>query len=245
MTANDKTSQSESMKLSVITVTYNAAAVLQRTMESVLDQPADVDYIIVDGGSSDDTISIVESFGDRIRFISEPDNGIYDAMNKGIRMARGQGMLFMNAGDYLQGSVLTDEISIPCFLPVYYTDPLGRFRRIPIKKASRGIPNCHQGIVFERRTPAIFYDPGYRVASDLDFFLRYEYDETLPVANTAGYVLYDNAGFSKQNIRIRDAEIASIVKKHFGTLAALRFRTIAWIKRLAGSLLPSRRAQTS
>ncbi len=229
------------MKVSVITVTYNAASVLQRTIESVLNQPADVDYIIVDGGSSDATLSIIESFGDRIRFISEPDRGIYDAMNKGIGMARGEGLLFMNAGDYLQGNVLSPEIRIPCFLPVYYTDPLGRFRRIAIKRASRGIPNCHQGIVFEKKKPAILYNLNYRVASDLDFFLRHGYNETLPVINTPGYVLYDNTGFSKQNIQIRDTEIGIIVKEHFGTLASLRFRIIAWFKRFAGSLLRSRR----
>jgi glycosyltransferase involved in cell wall biosynthesis len=80
------------MTISLITVSYNAAATIKDTIESVITQShPDIEYIIVDGNSKDKTIEIVRSFGGRIsKFISEPDKGIYDAMNKGLKMATGE-----------------------------------------------------------------------------------------------------------------------------------------------------------
>ena len=82
------------MKVSIITVCYNSAATIRRTIESVLHQTyTDIEYIIVDGMSNDGTLEIINEFQDifenRIKLISEPDRGIYDAMNKGIRIATG------------------------------------------------------------------------------------------------------------------------------------------------------------
>ena len=88
-------------KFSVITVTYNAASVLEDTIQSVISQTYHhVEYIIVDGASKDGTLSIVDRYRDRItRVVSEPDRGLYDAMNKGIRLATGDYLCFLNAGD--------------------------------------------------------------------------------------------------------------------------------------------------
>lgn len=87
--------------LSVVTVTYNSGATIRDTIESVLSQSYPyVEYIIVDGGSTDATVSIVEAYGERItKFISEPDHGIYDAMNKGIALSTGQVVGLLNADD--------------------------------------------------------------------------------------------------------------------------------------------------
>ena len=89
-------------KISVITVCYNAAHLLRKTIESVIEQSYErIEYIIVDGGSSDLTKSIVFEFQKKIDlFISEPDDGIYDAMNKGIKNATGDLIIFLNAGDH-------------------------------------------------------------------------------------------------------------------------------------------------
>ena len=88
-------------KFSVITVTYNAAAVLEDTIQSVISQTYHhVEYIIVDGASTDGTLSIINRYKDHIaRIVSEPDKGLYDAMNKGIRLATGDYLCFLNAGD--------------------------------------------------------------------------------------------------------------------------------------------------
>ena len=96
------------MKITVITVVRNAATLIGRTIDSVLEQDyPDVEYIIVDGASTDGTLAIIQSRaeavsladGRTLRYVSEPDGGIYDAMNKGLRMATGDWVNFMNAGD--------------------------------------------------------------------------------------------------------------------------------------------------
>lgn len=93
------------MKISFITATFNSGKTIVDTMESVLSQTyTDFEYLVIDGGSSDDTIEKVKSyeprFGDRLRWISEKDRGIYDAMNKGIKMATGDVVGILNSDDY-------------------------------------------------------------------------------------------------------------------------------------------------
>lgn len=92
-------------QISIITVTYNAAQYIEKTLLSVLSQTVydeQIEYIIVDGGSTDGTLQIIEPYRDRIsHIVSEPDRGLYDAMNKGARMASAPWILFLNADDTL------------------------------------------------------------------------------------------------------------------------------------------------
>lgn len=89
------------MKISIVTVCYNAAKTIEQTIQSVLSQSYDdFEYIVVDGGSKDGTIRILEKYKDRLRYISEKDEGIYDAMNKGIRMATGEVVGIIGADDF-------------------------------------------------------------------------------------------------------------------------------------------------
>lgn len=98
------------MKVSIITVTYNAAATIRDTIESVLAQDyPNIEHIIIDGASKDNTVEIVQSYGDRIaRFVSEPDRGMYDGMNKGIKLATGDAIAILNADDvYINSHVIS------------------------------------------------------------------------------------------------------------------------------------------
>jgi glycosyltransferase involved in cell wall biosynthesis len=97
------------MKISIITVSYNSSGTIGDTIESVLSQSyPDFEYIIVDGNSTDNTLDIIRSYGqERIKWISEPDKGIYDAMNKGLQMATGDVIGILNSDDfYIHSQVL-------------------------------------------------------------------------------------------------------------------------------------------
>ena len=104
------------MKISLITVTYNSGRTLSATLSSVLSQTySDIEYIVVDGLSGDDTVSIIEEYGHlfkgKLRFLSESDKGIYDAMNKGIRMATGDIIGILNSDDLLMDDDVLKDIA--------------------------------------------------------------------------------------------------------------------------------------
>ena len=103
------------MKISLITTTYNSAGTLRDTMESVLGQTyTDVEYIVVDGASSDGTVEIIKEyeprFGGRMRWISEKDKGLYDAMNKGIGMATGDIVGILNSDDFFTSNTVLQSV---------------------------------------------------------------------------------------------------------------------------------------
>jgi len=104
------------MKLSIITINYNNASGLRKTVESVLSQSThDFEYIVVDGGSTDGSVEYLESQNSELKtqnfsFISEKDNGIYNAMNKGIRMAQGEYLHFLNSGDWLADEKVVENM---------------------------------------------------------------------------------------------------------------------------------------
>jgi glycosyltransferase involved in cell wall biosynthesis len=101
------------LKISIITVTYNSEKTINETLESVFRQNyANIEHIIVDGGSVDDTIDIVRSYGSNIeKFISEPDEGIYDAMNKGISLASGDVIGILNSDDFYINEFVIEKVA--------------------------------------------------------------------------------------------------------------------------------------
>ena len=100
----------------IVTPAYNAARFLSETIDSVLSQDyPHIDYIVMDGGSNDGTLELLKSYGSRVRYISEPDAGQADAINRGFHRTRGQVFTFLNADDtYLRGAVSTIA---RCFIP--------------------------------------------------------------------------------------------------------------------------------
>ena len=169
-------------RISVVTVCYNAVDCIEQTMLSVLDQTYhDIEYIIIDGGSTDGTVDIIKKYADRLAYwISEPDKGIYDAMNKGIAVATGDYINFMNAGDTFrdQSSIYTYVDVIKPESEIIYGDVIikyhSRFQyRKPIwlDHLSECLPFCHQsvivktGLLRDRQ-----FDTSYRILGDYDFF---------------------------------------------------------------------------
>jgi glycosyltransferase involved in cell wall biosynthesis len=202
--------------ISIITVVRNGRDVIEQTLRSVLEQPyPNLEYIVIDGGSTDGTVDVIRKYADRISYwVSEPDKGIYDAMNKALDHIRGKGHLFLNAGDHFVGSVLSRDLRIPSHLPVRKKDFLGRIGPVRPKDHRQGLPYCHQGIIFE--TKGIRFDTKYRFAADYRYYLDHGYTR-LPASAVAGHVYYDNTGLSKINSRARDRELAGIIKDRFGT----------------------------
>lgn len=102
----------EAPKISIVTVTYNCKATVEKTIQNVLKQTyPNLEYIVIDGGSTDGTKEIIERYADRLaHFVSEPDKGIYDAMNKGIQAATGEWILFRNAGDFFLDPTTVEKV---------------------------------------------------------------------------------------------------------------------------------------
>ncbi len=99
------------MKVSIITVSFNSAKTIRQTIESVLAQDySDIEYIVIDGNSKDETVEILKTFQNKIKFISEPDKGIYDAMNKGVKMATGEIIGTIGSDDFYPNSQVISNV---------------------------------------------------------------------------------------------------------------------------------------
>ena len=217
-----KSSYPQKSLLSIITVVYNGESFLEKTIKSVLSQPYDnIELIIIDGGSTDNTVKIIKKYEEQIDYwVSERDQGIYDAMNKGIDVSTGDGLFFLNAGDYFVGNIINNNLHIPSFVPVKYINALGKLVDMPIQDIKFGLPICHQGIIFGRKD--IRYDLTYQISSDYDYYLNHGY-RYLEFFKNDGYVFYDTTGVSSINVKARNKDVENIIYKHFGLYATLKY----------------------
>ena len=186
--------ESSPQKISIITVCYNAAETIEKTIQSVLQQSYHhIEYLIIDGQSQDSTMLIVQKYADKIaKIVSEPDKGIYDAMNKGINHASGDILYFLNADDRLYDRNIIEDI-----VAQFKSD--GNIGLIFGRLAFENVPQNHQVIVDELRSATyknrrellahippqqaiiarrrVFeqagkFDTNYTIAADTDWFLR-------------------------------------------------------------------------
>ena len=213
--------------ISVITVVYNNVALLEQTIQSVINQSsARVEYIIIDGGSTDETLELIQQYDKQINYwISEPDEGIYFAMNKGIEVSNGSLITFMNSGDYYNTINVFDSIDKPCFIPTVCQSHNGKIKQVKVRDVKFSMPYCHQGIVF--KNDGFRYDLDYSYAADYDFYIRHGYT-VLPFSKT-GKVYYDNRGVSSVDWNARKENIA-IVTKYFGVFYGFKAFVVLMVK---------------
>ena len=197
------------IRITYVTITFNAAKVLQRTLDSIMQQDyPNIVHLIIDGASTDDTMNLVDDYiarsnaaenGHRIQVTSEPDKGIYDAMNKGLRSLDGDYVCFLNAGDFLPDadtvsriaeaitntqspSPNTSQLPAVVYGNTDIVDGEGRFlhhrrlsppENLTWKSFRQGMLVCHQA--FYARTDfaiATPYDMQYRYSADVDWCIR-------------------------------------------------------------------------
>lgn len=238
------------LRITYVTITYNAASVLQRTLDSVLSQDyPDILHLIIDGASTDDTMQLVDAYIDRsnaadnghsIQVTSEPDKGIYDAMNKGLRSITGDYVCFLNAGDFLPASDTVSRIvekvgdQSPAVLygDTDIVDGEGRFlhhrrlappEHLSWKSFRQGMLVCHQA--FYARTDfaiATPYDQRYRYSADVDWCIRVmkaAAKENVPLLNLKMVVAnYTEEGQTTLHHRDSLWERYHVMERHYGRL---------------------------
>lgn len=225
-------------KLSIITITYQAEAYIERTLNSVFEQDcaAEIDYIIVDGASKDRTLEIIKAHQVQInQIISEKDQGIYDAMNKGIQLAKGDYILFLNAGDtFASNSTLRDLlVELDQNPDVLYGEAVfvntdGGHIGLRSEVTPHKLPNqlkwqdfrfgmlvCHQAFIAKRSLSPLF-DLEYKLSSDIDWEIQVLKNSQIIHKSAVPICNYLMGGASVQNLKRSWNERYEVLKKHFG-----------------------------
>jgi glycosyltransferase involved in cell wall biosynthesis len=218
--------------LSVITVVFNNVDHIERTLLSVINQTYErIEYIVIDGGSTDGTLAIIQKYVTKIsRLISEPDKGIYDAMNKGLALATGDYVLFMNSGDEIYApDTVAFVFAAELNADIYYGETeminaqgenLGQRRhKAPDNFTWRdfkyGMSISHQAI-YTKRLLARPYAPEYELSADIDWILQAA-KQAKKIVNVRRYVAkYLVGGMSKAKHKQSLLERFAIMRKHYG-----------------------------
>ena len=221
-------------KLSVITVVYNDVHHMERTMHSVFNQTyPNIEYLIIDGGSTDGTVGIIKKHENQItKYISEKDKGIYDAMNKGLALASGDYVLFMNSGDEIYAPDTIEQIfASQADADIYYGETemysenwqrLGQRRhkapeKFTWKSFKYGMNICHQAI-YIKRSLVQPYDLKYHLSADIDWIIKAA-KQANQIVNTKQYVAkYLSGGMSKKKHFQSLKERFQIFSKHYGLI---------------------------
>lgn len=241
------------IKFTIVTITYNAAAVLGKTLNSVLGQTyRDIEHLIVDGNSTDTTVSIARQYaqdneakdtGHHIIITSEPDKGLYDAMNKGLQQAKGQYIVFLNAGDFFPDNDVLQHIAdaaaeagdgepLPAVLygDTDIVDAEGNFlfhrqltppHRLSWRSFMRGMLVCHQAfyarVDIARDIP---YNLKYRYSADVDWCIKVMKKASqlhLPLKRVNGVIVnYTREGQTTLHHRASLIERYHVMVSHYG-----------------------------
>ena len=223
--------------LSVITVVYNNVKHIERTLRSVINQTySSIELIVIDGDSNDGTLAILEKYKSHFsQFITEPDKGIYHAMNKGLALAKGDYVIFMNSGDeFYEPQTVEQVFSTQAFADIYYGETemvdeslksYGKRRhkapeKLSLESFKYGMSVSHQAIYIKKSITKP-YNTKYQLSADIDWILDALTKAKL-VVNTNRYVAkYLMGGMSKKRHRLSLTERYHIFKKYYGFLPNL------------------------
>lgn len=249
--------------ISIITITFNAESEIYPTMLSVAGQSCrDFEHIIVDGASTDNTLKIARSIGGKnLRILSEPDKGLYDAMNKGIILATGRYLLFLNAGDTFHSrDVLMEYAQEARKNPdIIYADtvivdadrnPIGpRHLSAPdilsFESFSDGMLVCHQAFMV-RRDLAPFYDTTYRFSADFDWCVKC-LKKSKPGRCTNLHMVaidYLSDGLTDKNKKASLIERFNIMWRHYGLITTVK-KHFSFLKRAIARKRNNTQSKTS
>lgn len=226
--------------ISIVTITFNAASTLPATMKSVERQSfRDFEHIIIDGASTDNTLDIARNMGtDRLRILSEPDNGLYDAMNKGMDMARGKYLIFLNSGDAFHSSdtlaayareaekdadiIFADTVIVDSERRIISPRHLAAPSELTFRSFAAGMLICHQAFMVKKEiAPA--YDLSYRFSADYDWTVRCIARSTPAKCVNLHRIAIDylSEGLTDRNKIKSLAERFHIMCRHYGTVSTL------------------------
>ena len=198
------------MKVSIITVNYNDAAGLERTIKSVISQTfRDYEFIIIDGGSTDNSVEVIRKYENFIDYwVSECDGGIYPGMNKGLRHAKGEYVNFMNGGDcyhdnMVLGNIFKNDIDADIITGAHYGSPHPNVGSKGVSMLSLVTGAIDHQASFIRREVALRhpYDEKYRIVSDWKFFIQ--------------TLILDNCSFYYITVSIQREELSNINDTRF------------------------------
>lgn len=206
------------VKISVVTVCYNAVDTIEKTILSVINQTyQDVEYIIIDGASKDGTVDLINNYRDKVsHFVSEPDKGIYDAMNKGINVATGDWINFMNAGDTFYDSEVISEVvkELDKDVDVVFGDVAYKIEGVLYRERAKpfyeNLP-LHHSMGFNHQSTFVKTEVARRLKFDLKYKLASDYNMIISIYRNNGFfqqlkntivALYDVDGISAKNCRL-------------------------------------------
>lgn len=233
-------------KVSIITIVYNGVSTLENTIKSIaaLTYP-NVEYIVVDGGSKDGTVELIQRYESNIsKWISEPDKGLYDAMNKGLAMASGDYVWFINSGDETaEPNILNKTFALCNEADIYYGDTMlidsdgheiGKRRLSPPKKLTwkdfrKGMVVSHQSFICSRSI-AGEYNLAYRFSADFEWCLQAlkKADRVCNTELTLSRFL--EGGLTKKNIVPGLKERFKIMRQNYGLIATTATHIVLGIK---------------
>ena len=235
---NNKSSPGKPL-VTVVTVVRNGKEHIEEAIQSVLSQAYDnIEYIIVDGGSTDGTIEIIKKYDDQVAYwISEPDHGIYDAMNKGILLARGELIGLLNSDDFYEKQAIQFVVNtyssrgsnqpVIVYGNFYILDEELGLKTDFLSNLNyrQGMTICHQAMFVHKNIylDLFLYDLTYKLAADYDFFIK-AINHNVTFLNTDKFLVnFRNVGATYNSVNPMYKETLSIIKKHFGYFSSQYF----------------------